>query len=108
MLKKLFIDVIKGNKYKLDYIYDWTTNADLQRRKEKRNEENTEKETNKDKNKKNKDEEIESNNNNNDQIDRINTRHLKRDVTQDRDDKVESVCCIMYVNNIFNFFIYRF
>ena len=106
MLKKLFIDVIRENKGKMDYIYDWTTKADLQRRKEKRNEENTEKETNKDKNNKNKDEEIESNKN--DQMDRINTRHLRRDVTQDKDDKVESVCCIMYVYNIFNFFIYRF
>ena len=89
MLKKLFIDVIRENKGKMDYIYDWTTKADLQRRKEKRNEENTEKETNKDKNNKNKDEEIESNKN--DQMDRINTRHLRRDVTQDKDDKVESV-----------------
>ena len=47
--------------------------------------------------------------NNNDQIDRINTKKLKREITQEKYDKVESVCCIVYVYNFYNFnYIYSF
>ena len=80
MLKKLFLDVIRKRKEKMDYIYDWTTNEDLLKRKEiTKNDE--EKQTNKEKNIK--DEEIISN----------NIRPIKREGSQN--DKVESVCCIM-------------
>ena len=68
---------------------------------------NSENGSSKGKKSRNKHEEIESNNN--DQIDRINTKNLRRDVTQEREDKVESVCCILYVYILYNFyFIYRF
>ena len=100
MLKQLFLDVINKRKEKLDYIYDWTTNSDLQRRKENTKKDSTDNESyNEKSNKKEKD--IESNNN--DQIDKINEQKLKREITQDKYDKVESVCCIMYVYNLYNF-----
>ena len=108
MLKELFLNVVKKIKEKMDYIYDWTTDADLRKRKENRKKElNSENGSSKGKKSRNKHEEIESNNN--DQIDRINTKNLRRDVTQEREDKVESVCCILYVYILYNFyFIYRF
>ena len=34
MLRQLFLDVVSNLKEKMDYIYDWTTNSDLQKRKE--------------------------------------------------------------------------
>ena len=40
MLKQLFLDVIKKRKEKMDYIYDWTTNSDLQRRKDSKKKDN--------------------------------------------------------------------
>jgi hypothetical protein len=108
MLKQLFLDVVKGLKEKMDYIYDWTTKEDLQNRKEiKKKENNSEKESNgnKDnKNKKSRDEEIKSNN---EQNDRNLPQHTKRD--EEKEDKVESVCCNMYVHILYNFhFIYSF
>ena len=110
MLKQLFLDVIKGLKEKMDYIYDWTTKDDLQKRKEiKKKDNNSEKESNgnkdnKNKNKKNRDEEIESNN---EQNDRNLPQHTKRD--EAKEDKVESVCCNMYVHILYNFhFIHSF
>ena len=108
MLKQLFIDVIRRLKEKMDYIYDWTTKADLQKRKEtsknEEDEENTNANTNKGKNNNN-NEEIDSNNN--DQMDKINTKQIKKKITQE--DKVESVCCIMYVYIFYNLYLtYRF
>ena len=106
MLKQLFLDVIKKRKEKMDYIYDWTTNSDLQRRKETKKKDNADNESYNERNNK-KEKDIDSNNN--DQIDRINEQKLKREITQDKYDKVESVCCIMYVYNLYNFkYIYRF
>ena len=106
MLKQLFLDVIKKGKEKLDYIYDWTTNSDLQRRKETKKKDNADNESYNEKSIK-KEKDIDSNNN--DQLDRINDKNLKREITQDKYDKVESVCCIMYVYNLYNFnYIYRF
>ena len=91
MLKQLFLDVMKQLNEKMDYIYDWTTKLDLQRRKELKREVISENVT---KEKTNKTEEMESGGN--EQIDRVNsTKHLKRETTQERDDKVESVCCIV-------------
>ena len=85
-LRQKFLDVLKGLNEEMDYIYDWTTKSDLKKRNEQKD--------------------LESNNH--DQLDRINTRNIKRDETQDiiRDrvaerggergeDKVESVCCLM-------------
>ena len=109
MLKQLFLDVVKNLKEKMDYIYDWTTKGDLKKRKQLSEEEEVEEESEKcdsevasDKKKTNKEEEIDSNNK---QIDRLNSKPLKREIT--KEDKVESVCCIMYVYIIYNFyFIY--
>ena len=106
MLKQLFIDVIRNLREKMDYIYDWTTKADLQKRKESPKKDEDDEKTNTHTIKKsNNNEEIESNNN--DQIDRINSKVLKKKVSQE--DKVESVCCIMYVYISYNFHLtYRF
>ena len=106
MLKQLFLDVIKKGKEKLDYIYDWTTNSDLQRRKETKKKDTADNESYNEKSIK-KEKDIDSNNN--DQLDRINDKNLKREITQDKYDKVESVCCIVYVYILYNFnYIYRF
>jgi casein kinase I family protein HRR25 len=102
MLKKLFSDVIMKRNEKMDYVYDWTTNEDLKRRKEKREIENSEEEDNKKSNK-------DYASNNNDQIVKLNTRELKKESPPGREDKVESVCCIMYVFLLYNIFlIYSF
>ena len=107
MLKQLFLDVINKRKEKMDYIYDWTTKSDLQRRKESKKKDNNDNESYHEKRSNKKENDIESNNN--DQIDRINDPELKRQITQDKFDKVESVCCIVYVYNLYNFnYIYRF
>ena len=87
MLRSLFLEVLKKRKDKLDYIYDWTSKLDLSKRKNNRK---IEGESDLDKKIKIKDE-VDSNNN--EQIERIITRNLQREFTQD--DKVESTCCIM-------------
>ena len=92
MLKNKFLEVLKKNNEKLDYIYDWTTTSDLNKRKDKRKKkEGSDNESHKDK--KNLQKEVDSNNN--DQIDRINSKQFKREITKEIDDKVESVCCIV-------------
>ena len=92
MLKNKFLEVLKKNNEKLDYIYDWTTTSDLNKRKDKRKKkEGSDNESHKDK--KNIQKEVDSNNN--DQIDRINSKQFKREITKEIDDKVESVCCIV-------------
>ena len=102
MLKKLFSDVIMKRNEKMDYVYDWTTNEDLKRRKEKREIENSEEEDNKKSNK-------DYASNNNDQIVKLNTRELKKESPPGREDEVESVCCLMYVFLLYNIFlIYSF
>ena len=96
MLRQLFLNVVSKLKEKMDYIYDWTTNADLQKRKDikkKDKDTDSEKESNSDKkNKKrsNKNEEIESNH---EQNDRSHSQVIRRDDV--KEDKVESVCCHM-------------
>ena len=110
-LRQKFLDVLKGLNEELDYIYDWTTKSDLKKRQNKKSRENSENEIEGDRendggNEQNEQKDLESNNH--DQLDRINTRNIKRDETQDiiRDrvaerggergeDKVESVCCLM-------------
>ena len=107
MLKQLFLTVVANLKEKMDYIYDWTTNADIQRRKEtiKKKEKKSAKESsssgNESEEKKNGEKE------NNSQSERNHGQQKKRDET--KDDKVESVCCNMYVYNIYNiYFFYSF
>ena len=95
MLKKLFLDVIAARREKIDYIYDWTTKDDLEMRKENKKENNSEKEYNK-----NEDTEAFTN----EQIVRVNSRRTKKDLGEEKNDKVESVCCIVYVHKIYNFF----
>ena len=102
-LKQLFVNIIKNLNGRMDYIYDWTTKSDLQKRKEPKNEENTENDSFRGKNSKK--EEIISNhnnnnNNNNNQFNRITSRQAKNDETPD--DKVDTVCCILYVYIIYN------
>ena len=93
----------------MDYIYDWTSNSDLQRRKDHKNKNNSEEDESGVKSNEDKDKNKEMDSNNNDQIDRINTKKLKREITQEKYDKVESVCCIVYVYNFYNFnYIYSF
>jgi serine/threonine protein kinase len=114
MLKQLFLDVVIGLDEKMDYVYDWTTKEDLQKRKEiKKKDNNSEKETNDNKdNKENKDNKNKNNKNEeigsyNEQNDRNYSQNIKRDEV--REDKVESVCCIMYVYILYNFlFLYSF
>jgi serine/threonine protein kinase len=102
-LKQLFVNTIKNLNGRMDYIYDWTTKSDLQKRKETKNEENIENDSYRGKSTKK--EEIISNNNN--QFNRITSRQIKNDETPD--DKVDTVCCIVYVYKIYNFlFTYRF
>ena len=97
MLKNLFTDVLKKRNDKFDYIYDWTTKSDLSKRKykKKHNEEESNKDSDKDstKDKCNIKDEVESNKD--DQIDRINSKIIKRRETQEKEDKVESVCCVV-------------
>ena len=97
-LKQLFVNIIKNLNGRMDYIYDWTTKSDLQKRKETKNQENIENDSYRAKNTKK--EEIISNNNN--QFNRITSRQIKNDETPD--DKVDTVCCIVYVYKIYNNF----
>ena len=71
MLKQLFLDVINKKKEKMDYIYDWTTKSDLQRRKESKKKDNNDNESYHEKRSNKKENDIESNNN--DQIDNFLT-----------------------------------
>jgi serine/threonine protein kinase len=77
MLKKLFLDIIEKRNETMDYIYDWTTEEDLIRRKEKKVIENIEVEDNKK------------------TINDYATSN--KEPEPEREDKVESVCCLMYV-----------
>ena len=98
-LRKKFKDVLKGLNEEMDYIYDWTTTTDLKKRTNKKEKEIEEDENEENQNKKNEEKELESNNH--EQIDRIGTRKMNRDDTQEvtrerpGEDKVESVCCKM-------------
>ena len=107
-LRQKFLDVLKGLNEELDYIYDWTTKSDLKKRQNKKSRENSENEIEGDRENDGGNEQKDLESNNHDQLDRINTRNIKRDETQDiiRDrvaerggergeDKVESVCCLM-------------
>ena len=107
-LRQKFLDVLKGLNEELDYIYDWTTKSDLKKRQNKKSRENSENEIEGDRENDGGNEQKDLESNNHDQLDRINTRNIKRNETQDiiRDrvaerggergeDKVESVCCLM-------------
>ena len=107
-LRQKFLDVLKGLNEEMDYIYDWTTKSDLKKRQNKKSRENSENEIEGDRENDGGNEQKDLESNNHDQLDRINTRNIKRDETQDiiRDkvverggergeDKVESVCCLM-------------
>ena len=107
-LRQKFLDVLKGLNEEMDYIYDWTTKSDLKKRQNKKSRENSENEFEGDRENDGGNEQKDLESNNHDQLDRINTRNIKRNETQDiiRDrvaerggergeDKVESVCCLM-------------
>ena len=107
-LRQKFLDVLKGLNEEMDYIYDWTTKSDLKIRQNKKSRENSENEIEGDRENDGGNEQKDLESNNHDQLDRINTRNIKRNETQDiiRDrvaerggergeDKVESVCCLM-------------
>jgi serine/threonine protein kinase len=115
-LKKNFVDwVVNQKKEKFDYIYDWTTKEDIKKRKEEFNItcENLD-ENNNGKKRKSKIEEKEGegSNNNEDKENKKKESVQNKDKLEDRDkeienktEKVESQCCIMYVHIIFNFLI---
>ena len=107
-LRQKFLDVLKGLNEEMDYIYDWTTKSDLKKRQNKKSRENSENEIEGDRENDGGNEQKDLESNNHDQLDRINTRNIKRNETQDiiRDrvaerggergeDKVEAVCCLM-------------
>ena len=100
-LRKKFTDVLKALNEEMDYIYDWTTGTDLKKRVNKKKEkEKSEVESNDGKKESDKEKDLESNHHD-DQIDRIATRQIKRNETNEisrekgGEDKVESVCCTM-------------
>ena len=83
-LRKRFLDVLKGLKEEMDYIYDWTTKSDLKKRQNKKSIYDSENEVENDEEngEENKQKDLESNNH--DQLDRINTRNIiKRNDTQE-------------------------
>ena len=95
MLKKLFLDAIKDIKEKLDYVYDWTTYEDMQKRKEmKKIKYNSDIES---KISKNKDGENDSTNRGHSNKNNLNNYLREREKEREKEGKVESVCCIMYV-----------
>ena len=100
-LRKKFTDVLKELNEEMDYIYDWTTGTDLKKRVNKKKEkEKSEVDSGNDKKEKDEEKDLESNHHD-DQIDRIATRQIKRNETNEisrekgEEDKVESVCCTM-------------
>ena len=100
-LRKKFTDVLKELNEEMDYIYDWTTGTDLKKRVNKKKEkEKSEVDSGNDKKEKDEEKDLESNHHD-DQIDRIATRQIKRNETNEisrekgGEDKVESVCCTM-------------
>jgi len=100
-LRKKFTDVLKALNEEMDYIYDWTTGTDLKKRVNKKKEkEKSEVESDDGKKESDKEKDLESNHHD-DQIDRIATRQIKRNETNEisrekgGEDKVESVCCTM-------------
>ena len=104
-LKKNFVDwVVNQKKEKFDYIYDWTTQEDIKKRKEEINitcdnleENNNEKK--KRMSKMSKIEEKENDEEKNDKEDNKDKDKLenKEKENEEKTDKVESQCCIMYV-----------
>ena len=110
-LKKNFVDwVVNQKKEKFDYIYDWTTKEDIKKRKEEINitcdnlDENNKEKKRKSKMSKIEEKEGEESNNNEDKENKKKENGENDDRLEDRDkevenktDKVESQCCIMYV-----------
>ena len=110
-LKKNFVDwVVNQKKEKFDYIYDWTTKEDIKKRKEEINitcdnlDENNKEKKRKSKMSKIEEKEGEESNNNEDKENKKKENGENDDKLEDRDkevenktDKVESQCCIMYV-----------
>ena len=104
-LKKNFVDwVVNQKKEKFDYIYDWTTQEDIKKRKEEINitcdnleENNNEKK--KRMSKMSKIEEKENDEEKNDKEDNKDKDNLenREKENEEKTDKAESQCCIMYV-----------
>ena len=104
-LKKNFVDwVVNQKKEKFDYIYDWTTQEDIKKRKEEINitcdnleENNNEKK--KRMSKMSKIEEKENDEEKNDKEDNKDKDNLenREKENEEKTDKVKSQCCIMYV-----------
>ena len=113
MLKQLFLDVIKKAREKLDYVYDWTSYDDLQKRKIiKKNKDiddgkfkrRTSKNSKSSKNSKIKDEENASTNNKQTNKKNLNIYFREKEKEYEREGKVESICCIMYVYIIYKLY----
>ena len=130
--KNKFVDfVVNQRKEKFDYIFDWTTKEDIKKRKETYNitlesskENNDDNNDNKNKrkskekiekieekeseeNKEEDDDKEEKEENEEKEEDNENEESIKDDrdkEVEEKTDKVESQCCIMYVNILYNFF----
>ena len=104
-LKKNFVDwVVNQKKEKFDYIYDWTTQEDIKKRKEEINItcENLEENNNEKKKRMSKMSKIEEKENDEEKNDKEDNKDKdklenKEKENEEKTDKVESQCCIMYV-----------
>ena len=99
LMKNIFVNfVVNKKKEKFDYIFDWTTDYDIKKRKEVIN--ITCPPMNN----------IDLINEHNDNRDEANfdpeENHKNQTNRKDDYDKIESGCCVMQVNIIFNFFIF--
>ena len=101
LMKNIFVNfVVNKKKEKFDYIFDWTTDYDIKKRKEVINitcppMNNID---------------LINEHNDNDNTDEANLgrdeNHKNQTNRKDDYDKIESGCCVMQVNIIFNFFIF--
>lgn len=134
LFKKKFLNyVVNRRKEKFDYVYDWTTEKDIKKRKEQfditcprldednsssnneseenenNEEDKEEKDPNEDDNNKNQDNNDENNNGNNNE--NVNIQEIEENDFNENNDneteKVKSGCCNMQVN-IFLILIYSF
>ena len=136
--KNKFVDfVVNQRKEKFDYIFDWTTKEDIKKRKETYNitlesskENNDDNNNNDNKNKRKSKEKIEKieekeseeskeedddkeekEDNEEKEEDNENEESIKDDrdkEVEEKTDKVESQCCLMYVYILYNFFFYSY
>jgi len=118
LFKNKFVDfVVNQSKLKFDYIFDWTTEIDIKKRKEQFNitcpplDQNNYKLTLNDENNKKNDEEN-NKENNIENLEEIKEENIEEEdnkknenENENENEKVETACCIMQVNILFIFYI---